>query len=66
MSLLARIRGWKFRRNARTMARLLRRINLMMIRQGWSRQRRQQFWGDLIKHDSMREDLFARIYKQLK
>jgi len=66
VSLLTRFRGWKFRRNARTMARLLRRINITMIRQGWSRQRRQQFWGNLIKHDSVREDLFARIDRELK
>ena len=48
------------------MARLLRRINLTMIRRGWSRQRRQQFWGNLIKHDSVREDLFGQIYRELK
>lgn len=66
MSILGKYREWKFRRDSRRVARLLKRINSVMILRGWPKWKRQQFWHNFIKHDSVRSQLFDAVGKEFR
>lgn len=66
MIIARKLREWKLRRDARRIARLLRRMSIAMLRAGWPRWRRKQFWNDLIKYDSIRAEVFGAVERQLK
>ena len=46
-----------FKRRARKLRTMIRRIDVSMKYSGWTRAKRRQFWHDFIRDQNVRDDL---------
>ena len=57
------IKAWLLRRRVRRAAKVMRKIDAMMIKYGMSREVRRAYWREIAKDSSAREALLGRMEK---
>lgn len=56
-----RLKSWYFQRKIARGVYILENLDAMMIKSGYKRHERRQFWREFSKHQQAREMLFERL-----